>query len=127
MKKNFFRSSVVKTLVLGFSFVAFLLVANTTFAQSQKAIEVAMEQEITTLKQDLSQQAANSLTAPTAQTEIKAAVKYRFYTIATDYVQKYGITQGVEKTYNLFTENGTRPSAYADQAKADLLTLLNSL
>ena len=127
MKKNFFRSSVVKTLVMGFSFVAFLLVANTSFAQSQKAIEVAMEQEITTLKQDLSQQSAVSLNAPTAQAEIKAAVKYRFYTTATDYIQKYGATQGVEKTYDLFTENGNRPSADVDAAKADLLTLLNSL
>ena len=127
MKKNFFRSSVVKTLVMGFTFVAFLLVANTTFAQSQKAIEVAFEQELTTLKQDLSQQTSISLDSPSAPAEIKAVVKYRFYATATDYVQKYGISEGVQKTYDLFTENGARPSADVDEAKADLLTLLNSL
>ncbi len=110
-------------------FAFFLLAANTTFAQANpegKAYE-AISQELTVLKQDMGGQQATSLSDPTAQAEMTAAVKYRFYKLAGDNIMKLGVTQGVDETYNLLTENGNRPSADVDAAKADLVTLLNSL
>ena len=110
-------------------FAFFLLAANTTFAQANpegKAYE-AISQELLTLKQELSSQQAVSLNAATAQTEIAATVKYRFYQTAGDNIMKLGVTQGVQQTYDLYTANGDRPSADVDAARADLVTLLNSL
>jgi len=76
------------------------------------------------MKQEMSSQQATSLSSTTAQAEIAATVKYRFYQTAQDNVVKYGVAQGVTETYNLFTENGQRPSANVDAAKADLSSLL---
>jgi len=125
MKKNFFRSSVVKSLVMSLVFAFSLFATNSLFAQTtpEKAVEV-IRQELSTMKQEMSQQQATSLSGATAQAEIAAAVKYRFYELAEDYVQKYGTAQGVQETYNLFTENNTRASASVDAANAELSTLL---
>jgi len=124
-KNNFFRSSVVKSLVMSLIFAFSLFATNSMFAQTtpEKAVEI-IRQELSTMKQEMSQQQAVSLSDATAQAEIAAAVKYRFYALAEDYVQKYGVAQGVQETYNLFTENNTRVSAPVDAANADLSALL---
>ena len=125
MKKNFFRSGVAKSLVMSLVFAFSLFATNSMFAQStpEKA-EEAILQELATMKQEMSQHQATSLSSATAATEIAAVVKYRFYQTAQDNVVKYGVAQGVTETYNLFTGNGQRPSADVDAAKADLSTLL---
>lgn len=125
MKKNFFRSGVVKSLVMSLVFAFSLFATNSLFAQTtpEKASE-AILQELATMKQEMSSQQATSLSDATAQTEIAAALKYRFYQFALDNIAKYDVAQGIDKTYNLFTENGQRPSAAAAAAKADLSTLL---
>ncbi len=127
MKKNFFRSSVAKMLGQSFVIAFFLLFANISFAQTTEQATKNIQAEVAIMKQDFAQQQSISLNGATAQAEIAAAVKYRFYKTAGDYIQKYGITAGVDKTYNLFTENGTRPSAHVDAAKTALLAMLASL
>ncbi len=109
-------------------FVLGLFVANDAFAQAtpEGAIK-AIRQELITMKQDLTSQQATSLNDATAQTEIAAVVKYRFYEAAIDVLQKYGVAQTPQKTYDLFNPNGTRTSAALDAAKTDLENLLNSL
>ena len=123
MKKTNFQKGLLRLLMVSVVLIFMAVVSNGVYAQSVPQAAKVIQTELNSMR--AASQAGVSHTV--ASSDVALRVKIEFYTIAIDMVEKYGVSNAAQETYNLFTQNNNDRNGVFAAARDDLNTLLQGL